>query len=227
MYYYADPGFLLVIAAMVLGLIAGAGVQRVFAKYSRVPSGLGLSGSQLARKILDNYGLTNVSIERVSGRLSDHYDPRGGVLRLSPDVYGSTSVAALGVAAHEAGHAVQHAFRYQPALIRNALVPVANIGSQLLIPLMFAGFAFGAVPQLFLVGALLYAGALAFHLVTLPVEFNASSRAVAYLESTGSLTGSELDGVKRVLRAAAMTYVAAALASLANMIRLILLGRRR
>jgi Zn-dependent membrane protease YugP len=226
-YYFNDPGFLLVIAAMVLGLIASAGVQRVFTKFSKVPSRLGMTGAQMARRILDNYGLTNVGIERVEGRLSDHFDPRSGVLRLSAEVFGSSSVAALGVAAHEAGHAVQHAFRYRPIIIRNALVPVANLGSKLLIPLMFAGFAFGAFPQLFLIGAILYGGALAFHFVTLPVEFNASSRAISFLEGTGSLPESELNGVKSVLRAAAMTYVAAALASLANMIRLIMLGRRR
>jgi len=229
-FYYPifnDPGFLLVIAALILGLFASAGVQRVFTRYSRVPSRLGITGAELARKILDNYGLTNIGIERVPGRLSDHFDPRSGVLRLSPEVYGSTSVAALGVAAHESGHAVQHAFKYRPIVIRNALAPVANLGSQLLIPLMFAGFAFGAVPQLFLIGAILYAGALAFHFVTLPVELDASSRAVAYLRTSGGLSGTELDGVRKVLRAAAFTYVAAALASLANMIRLILLGRRR
>jgi hypothetical protein len=226
-YVMGDPGFLLVIAAMIVGLIASAGVQRVFAKYSRVTSRLGLTGAQMARRILDNFGLMNIGIERIEGRLGDHFDPRAGVLRLSPDVYGSTSVAALGVAAHEAGHAVQHAFRYQPIIIRNALVPVANLGSQLLFPLMFAGIVFSSFSFLIWIGAILYAAAVAFHFVTLPVEFNASSRAISYLQSTGGLTSEDLDGVKKVLRAAAMTYVAAALAALANMIRLILLGRRR
>ncbi len=224
--YVGDPGFLLVILAMILGLIASAAVQRTFTRYSRIDAHLGLTGAQTARKILDNYGLTNIEIEQVQGRLTDHFDPRSGVLRLSGEVFGSRSVAAIGVASHEAGHAVQHAFKYKPAQIRGALVPVANLGSQLLLPLMFAGFAFQAF-NLFLIGAVLYAGALAFHLVTLPVEFDASSRAVKYLEGTGSLTSEDLGGVKKVLRAAAMTYVAAALASLANMIRLILLGRRR
>jgi uncharacterized protein len=226
MFYYNDPGFLLVIAAMIIGLIASAGVQRTFTRFSRVGTRLGLTGAQLARKILDNYGLSNVDVEQVAGRLTDHFDPRKQVLRLSSDVYGSSSVAALGVAAHEAGHAVQHAFKYQPVIIRNALVPVANIGSQLLLPLLIAGFAF-QMTGLFLLGAAIYAFAFAFHIVTLPVEFDASRRAVAYLQSTGSLTGPEMSGVKSVLRAAAFTYVAAALASLANMIRLILLGRRR
>jgi hypothetical protein len=226
MFYYNDPGFLLVIAAMVIGLLASAGVRRTFTRFSRVGTRMGLTGAQLARKILDNYGLSNVEVEQVAGTLTDHFDPRKQVLRLSGDVYGSSSVAALGVAAHEAGHAVQHAFKYQPVIIRNALVPVANIGSQLLLPLLIAGFAF-QMTGLFLLGAAIYAFAFAFHIVTLPVEFDASRRAVAYLQSTGSLTGPEMSGVKSVLRAAAFTYVAAALASLANMIRLILLGRRR
>ncbi|NLP04699.1 zinc metallopeptidase [Candidatus Fermentibacteria bacterium] len=229
MYFYmGDPGFILVIAAMVLGLIASAGVQRTFARYSRIGTRLGLTGAQMARRILDNYGLTNVSVERIAGRLTDHFDPRSMVLRLSESVYDSQSVSALGVAAHEAGHAVQHAFRYRPIVVRNALVPVANLGSQLLLPLLFAGMVFGAMGStLILAGALLYAGAVAFHIVTLPVEFDASNRAVSYLQATGSLTSEELGGVKKVLRAAGMTYVAAALASLANLLRLILLGRRR
>lgn len=222
----SDPGLLLVIAAMILGLLASAGVQRTFSRYSRVGTRVGLTGSQMARRILDNYGLAQIAVEQVPGRLTDHYDPRRGVLRLSPDVFGSSSVAALGVAAHEAGHAVQHAFKYRPITVRNALVPLASIGSQLLLPLLFAGILL-QMTGLFYVGAAIYAAALAFHIVTLPVEFDASRRAVAYLQATGSLTGEELGGVKKVLGAAAMTYVAAALASLANMIRLIMLGRRR
>lgn len=222
-----DPGFVLVIGAMILGLIASAGVQRTFTRYSKVGTRLGMTGEQMARRILDNYGLTNVAVERVAGRLTDHYDPRGGVLRLSDGVYASSSVAALGVAAHEAGHAVQHAFKYRPIEVRNALVPVANLGSQLLLPLLFAGMFFSSMGFLIYIGAAIYAGALAFHVVTLPVEFDASRRAVDYLQATGSLTNDELGGVRKVLRAAGMTYVAAALASLANMIRLIMLGRRR
>jgi Zn-dependent membrane protease YugP len=223
-----DPGFILVIAAMILGLIASASVQRTFTRFSKVGTRLGMTGEQMARRILDNYGLTNIQVERVAGRLTDHYDPRNSVLRLSESVYGSASVAALGVAAHEAGHAVQHAFKYKPITVRNALVPVANLGSQLLIPLMFAGVFLGEMGSLFIIiGAILYGGAVAFHIVTLPVEFDASRRAVSYLQATGSLNDDELGGVKKVLRAAGMTYVAAALASLANMIRLILMGRRR
>jgi len=163
-----------------------------------------------------------------AGRLTDHYDPRSQTLRLSESVYGSTSVAALGVAAHESGHAVQHAFKYRPVTVRNALVPMANLGSQLLIPAMFAGIMFGELGgTIMLIGAVLYGASVAFHLVTLPVEFDASNRAVSFLQATGGLTTEELGGVKKVLRAAGMTYVAAALASLANMIRLIMLGRRR
>ena len=227
-YGQIDPGFLLVIGAMILGLIASGAVQRTFTRYSRVGTRLGLTGEQMARRILDNYGLTNVRVERVAGRLTDHYDPRSQTLRLSESVYGSTSVAALGVAAHESGHAVQHAFKYKPITIRNALVPMANLGSQLLIPAMFAGIMFGELGgTIMLIGAVLYGASVAFHLVTLPVEFDASNRAVSFLQATGGLTTEELGGVKKVLRAAGMTYVAAALASLANMIRLIMLGRRR
>lgn len=227
-YGQIDPGFLLVIGAMILGLIASGAVQRTFTRYSRVGTRLGLTGEQMARRILDNYGLTNVRVERVAGRLTDHYDPRSQTLRLSESVYGSTSVAALGVAAHESGHAVQHAFKYKPITVRNALVPMANLGSQLLIPAMFAGIMFGELGgTIMLIGAVLYGASVAFHLVTLPVEFDASNRAVSFLQATGGLTTEELGGVKKVLRAAGMTYVAAALASLANMIRLIMLGRRR
>lgn len=227
-YGQIDPGFLLVIGAMILGLIASGAVQRTFTRYSRVGTRLGLTGEQMARRILDNYGLTNVRVERVAGRLTDHYDPRSQTLRLSESVYGSTSVAALGVAAHESGHAVQHAFKYRPVTVRNALVPMANLGSQLLIPAMFAGVIFGKLGgTIMLIGAVLYGASVAFHLVTLPVEFDASNRAVSFLQATGGLTTEELGGVKKVLRAAGMTYVAAALASLANMIRLIMLGRRR
>ncbi|HOA05382.1 MAG TPA: zinc metallopeptidase [Candidatus Fermentibacter daniensis] len=227
-YGQIDPGFLLVIGAMILGLIASGAVQRTFTRYSRVGTRLGLTGEQMARRILDNYGLTNVRVERVAGRLTDHYDPRSQTLRLSESVYGSTSVAALGVAAHESGHAVQHAFKYRPVTVRNALVPMANLGSQLLIPAMFAGIMFGELGgTIMLIGAVLYGASVAFHLVTLPVEFDASNRAVSFLQATGGLTTEELGGVKKVLRAAGMTYVAAALASLANMIRLIMLGRRR
>ncbi len=227
-YGQIDPGFLLVIGAMILGLIASGAVQRTFTRYSRVGTRLGLTGEQMARRILDNYGLTNVRVERVAGRLTDHYDPRSQTLRLSESVYGSTSVAALGVAAHESGHAVQHAFKYRPVTVRNALVPMANLGSQLLIPAMFAGIMFGELGgTIMLIGAVLYGASVAFHLVTLPVEFDASSRAVSFLQATGGLSTEELGGVKKVLRAAGMTYVAAALASLANMIRLIMLGRRR
>ncbi|HPH38655.1 MAG TPA: zinc metallopeptidase [Candidatus Fermentibacter daniensis] len=227
-YGQIDPGFLLVIGAMILGLIASGAVQRTFTRYSRVGTRLGLTGEQMARRILDNYGLTNVRVERVAGRLTDHYDPRSQTLRLSESVYGSTSVAALGVAAHESGHAVQHAFKYRPVTVRNALVPMANLGSQLLIPAMFAGIMFGEFGgTIMLIGAVLYGASVAFHLVTLPVEFDASNRAVSFLQATGGLTTEELGGVKKVLRAAGMTYVAAALASLANMIRLIMLGRRR
>jgi len=228
MFYMIDinEGLLIIIAAFVLGLIAKAAVKHAYSKYSRVASGLGMTGAGVARKILDNYGLAQIDIEISSGtRLSDHYDPRTDTIRLSSEVHDSNSVAAIGVAAHEAGHAVQDAMGYKPFRVRNRLVPIANLGSQLLFPLIFAGF-FLHMANLFIIGAILYAGALMFQLATLPVEFDASRRAIAYLEKTG-MTSTEMTGVKRVLNAAAMTYVAAALASLGQMIWLLLAGRRR
>jgi hypothetical protein len=228
MFYMMDvnEGLLIIIAAFVLGLIAKAAVKHAYTRYSRVASGLGMTGAVIARKILDNYGLAQIDIEMSSGtRLSDHYDPRTDTIRLSSEVHDSSSVAAIGVAAHEAGHAVQDAMGYRPFRMRNRLAPIANLGSQLLFPLIFAGF-FLHIANLFIIGAILYAGALMFQLATLPVEFDASRRAVVFLEKTG-MTSTEMTGVKRVLNAAAMTYVAAALASLGQMIWLLLAGRRR
>jgi Zn-dependent membrane protease YugP len=228
MFYFFDmnAGLLIIIAAFVLGLIAKGAVNGAYRRYSRVGSSIGVTGAQIARQILDNYGLAQVGVEQsAGGRLSDHYDPRSDTLRLSPEVFSGRSVAALGVAAHEAGHAVQDAMGYRPFRIRNRLVPIANLGSQLLFPLVFAGFAFNMM-NLFTIGAILYAAALAFQLVTLPVEFDASNRAIGYLEKTG-LPDSDMKGVRKVLNAAAMTYVAAALASLGQMVWLLLAGRRR
>ncbi|HCU32712.1 MAG TPA: peptidase, partial [Ruminococcaceae bacterium] len=178
--------------------------------------------------ILDSNGLYHVRIERVSGNLTDHYDPKAEVIRLSDSVYGSASVAAVGVASHEAGHAVQHATGYLPIKIRSAIIPVTQIGSQLSIPLILLGFLFQLKPLVF-VGILFYATAALFQLVTLPVEFNASSRAMKVLEQSEMLAGDELAGAGKVLRAAAMTYVAALLTALAQLLRLILIfgGRRR
>lgn len=225
MWYY-DPWFILVIAAMILGFVANGVVKNTFNRYSRKKAIRGVTGGEIARRILDSYSLANVDVEKISGTLSDHYDPKSRTVRLSSAVADSTSVAAIGVAAHEVGHAVQHAFNYQPFSIRNKLVPIANLGSQLLMPLIFLGVIMH-LTHLFLIGAIIYGGALAFHLVTLPVEFDASNRALKYLEKSGDLTPDELKGARKVLMAAGMTYVAAALVSLAYMIRMIMLGRRR
>ena len=219
-------GLVIIIAAFVLGLIAKSAVKGAYRKYSSIRNSMGITGAEIARRILDNYGLAQVDVELSGGgRLSDHYDPRSDTLRLSADVHDGTSVAALGIAAHEAGHAVQDAMGYRPFRIRNRLVPIANLGSQLLFPLIFAGF-FLNMAHLFIIGAVLYGAALTFQLVTLPVEFDASRRATGYLEKTG-MPDSEMQGVRKVLNAAAMTYVAAALASLGQMIWLLLAGRRR
>lgn len=221
-----NAGFLIIMAAMIIGLIARSKVTGTFRRFSKVSTGRGLSGARIAREILDSYGLANIGIQEIGGNLTDHYDPRSGVLRLSSAVYRETSIASVGVAAHEAGHAVQDAMGYTPFKLRRKLVPVANLGSQMLFPLIIGGLLFH-ITALYYLGAALYGAALLFQLVTLPVEFDASRRAVVYLEKSGNMTGTELTGVKKVLGAASMTYVAAALASLGQMIWLLLAGRRR
>ena len=219
-------GFLIIIAAMVLGLVAKSMVTNTYRKFSRVSTGRGVSGAGIAREILDSYGLANIDIQQIAGQLSDHYDPRNGVLKLSQGVYNGNSVASVGVAAHEAGHAVQDAMGYSPFQIRQKLVPVASLGSQMLFPLIIGGLFF-RITELYYIGAALYGAALLFQLVTLPVEFDASRRAVVYLRKSGNMSSGELAGVKKVLTAASLTYVAAALASLGQMIWLVLAGRRR
>jgi Zn-dependent membrane protease YugP len=226
MMYDMNSGLLIIAAAFILGMVARSMINSTYARYGKVANGLGISGAEMARNILDNYGLAGVGIERIPGRLSDHYDPRSGTLRLSQEVYGGRSVAAIGIAAHEAGHAVQHAMGYAPIKFRNALVPVANLGSRMLFPLIFGGF-FLRMGNLITIGAILYAGVLLFQLVTLPVEFNASARAVNWLEKNRGFPPSDVDGVKKILRAAALTYVASALAALGQMVWLLMAGRRR
>ena len=221
-----NAGFLVIIAAMIIGLIARSKVSGTYKRYSKVSTGRGLSGSAVAREILDSYGLANIGIQEIGGNLTDHYDPRSNVLRLSKNVYSGNSVASVGVAAHEAGHAVQDAMGYSPFRLRQKLVPVASLGSQLLFPLIIGGLFFH-MTELYYIGASLYGAALLFQLVTLPVEFDASRRAVVYLQKSGSMSSDELKGVKKVLGAASMTYVAAALASLGQMVWLLLAGRRR
>jgi Zn-dependent membrane protease YugP len=224
-----DWTLILLLPAFVLGIYAQAKVTSTFKRYSQVASSRGVTGTQAARLVLDGGGLYKVGIEVAGGRLSDHYDPRTRSLTLSPDVGNSTSLAALGVAAHEAGHALQHAEGYAAFKVRSALVPVANIGSNLGIMVFFVGLIFGAsqgIPWLMNVGILLFSAAVLFSLVTLPVEFNASNRAIKELTNKSILVGAELEGAKKVLSAAALTYVAAALMSVLTLLRLILISRR-
>ena len=228
-YYYYDPTYILIIIGVIISMIASARVNSTFSKYSKVRSTTGMTGVQAARRILDSAGIRDVRIEQVSGNLTDHYDPKNKVLRLSQSVYGSASVAAVGVAAHECGHAVQHANGYAPLSLRTALVPVANIGATLSWPLVLIGIVAGGSDLLINLGILLFCGALLFQIVTLPVEFNASSRAMRMLTDTGVLYPDEAVKTRKVLSAAALTYVAAVLASVLQLLRLLLItgGRRR
>lgn len=223
-----DPTYILIIVGVVLSLLASAKVKSTFARYSNVRSMSGLTGAQAAERILHNANIYDVRIERISGNLTDHYDPRNKVLRLSDSVYGSTSVAAIGVAAHECGHCLQHANGYVPLSIRTALVPIANFGATLSWPLILLGVVLSWSQTLITIGILLFCAAVLFQLVTLPVEFNASRRAVNILADTGILAGNEVASTKKVLGAAALTYVAAAAASILQLLRLIILfgGRR-
>lgn len=226
---YYDPYYwMLLVPAMLIALVAQVRVSSTFKRYSRVASGRGLTGAQAAEAVLRFHGVYGVGIERVSGHLSDHYDPRTNVIRLSDSVYGANSVAAIGVAAHEAGHAVQYAQGYGPIRVRAAIIPLSNIGSQLSIIFIIIGL-FLYSQTLFGIGVLLFSVAVAGQLVTLPVEFNASRRAIATLEDGGFLDGRELKGARKVLSAAAMTYVAALLVSVAQLARFLLAfgGRRR
>ena len=226
MFYYYDPTYFLLIPGLLLALYAQFKVNSTFNHWKQVPSRIGMTGAQIARAILDSNGCRDVAIERVSGSLTDHYDPENNVLRLSSEVYGSTSIAALGVAAHEAGHAIQDAKDYKPLRIRANLVPVANIGSNMALPLFMLGL-FMSWEPLLKIGIFAFAFSVLFYLVTLPVEFNASNRAVAVLADS-YLPADEVKGVKAVLSAAALTYIAAALQAVLQLLRLVLLaGSRR
>ena len=221
--FYFDIWYLyLILPAALLAMYAQVKINSTYSKYSKVASRRGVTGAEVARRILDQNGLQSVQIGHVAGNLTDHYDPRTQVVNLSDSVYNSTSVAAIGVAAHETGHAVQHAVGYAPIRIRNAIVPVVNIGSTLSIPLFLLGFLF-SIGILADIGIILFSFAVLFQLVTLPVEFNASRRAIATLESGYILEDEELGGAKKVLGAAAMTYVASAVMALAQLLRLILI----
>lgn len=225
-YYYFDPTYVLVIIGIVISMIASANVNGSFRKYSRMFSQRGIRAEQAAEMILRNAGIHDVSIQRISGNLTDHYDPRSKILRLSDSVYGSTSVSAIGVAAHECGHAIQHAHGYVPLKLRGAIVPVVNFASRLSMPLILVGLILGFM-QLAQIGVILFSAVLIFQLVTLPVEFNASRRAIRVLDGTGILYGNEVTGAKRVLRAAALTYVASVLSTALQLFRLVLLVNRR
>ncbi len=227
MYFLGDPTFVLIIPALILAFYAQAKVSSAFNRYSRVRSQRGVTGAEAARGILNEAGLQDVAIERTSGRgLSDHYDPRQRVLRLSPDVYDRPSLAALGVAAHEAGHAVQHNVGYAPLRLRNSILPVAQIGSQGAFILFLLGLFINALPLMDL-GIILFAAAVVFQIVTLPVEYNASNRAIALLQSGGYITESEVGPTRAVLSAAGLTYLAATLMAVLQLVRLLALRSER
>ncbi|MBQ5331796.1 MAG: zinc metallopeptidase [Oscillospiraceae bacterium] len=224
---YWDSTIIILIPAIIFSLIAQLMVKSTFSKYSNERNSRDLTGADAARAILDRNGLTHVRIERISGSLTDHFDPRANVIRLSDDVYGSATVAAVGVAAHEAGHAVQYATGYAPIKVRNAIIPITRFGSSLSTPLVILGLAF-SWDFLITAGILLFCAVVLFQAITLPVEFDASGRAIKSLRSAHILEDDELNNAKKVLTAAAMTYVAAMVTALLSLVRLLLIsGRRR
>lgn len=223
--YYIDPTYLILIPAILISAWAQFKVSSTFNKYSTVRSINGYTGAQVARILLNDAGLQEVEIQQVPGRLSDHYDPRAKVLRLSSDVYGSTSVASIGVAAHEVGHAIQDKEAYSALVFRNAIVPVVNFSSSLSWILFFIGILL-SYSTLVTIGIILFSVVVLFQLVTLPVEFNASSRALKLLEARGILYDKEVEGARKVLSAAALTYVAATLMAVLQLVRLIAISNR-
>lgn len=225
-FFLYDSTFLILIPAIILALYAQWKVQSTFRRYSDVRAGTGYTGAQMAEELLRRQGITDVKVESIPGMLGDHYDPRTKVLRLSPEVYGSNSLAAVGVAAHEAGHALQHRDGYAPLAIRSAIVPAATLGTNAALILFMLGIVFGAT-RLMDLGILLFLGYVAFALVTLPVEFNASNRAVALLQGQGLVLPQEAQGVRAVLNAAALTYVAAATMAILQLVRLLVLRSAR
>lgn len=222
--FFWDPTMILLIPALIISLWAQAKVQSTFHKYLRVPAVSRLSGAAVARNLLNGNGAGHVKVEMTSGHLSDHYDPRTRTIRLSPEVFQGSSLAALGVAAHEAGHALQHEHGYFPLELRNNFAPVAQFGSNLAFPILFIGLILGYT-NFAIWGVYLFAAVVLFQIITLPVEFNASQRAIALLESGGYLTKSEVQPTKRVLDAAALTYVAAAITAVLTLLRFMLLTR--
>lgn len=230
-YYYWDPTYILVVIGAVICIIASARVKGTFNKYSQLRSMSGMNGAQVAQRVLQAAGIYDVQVRHVSGSLTDHYDPRTKTVNLSDPVYNATSVAALGVAAHECGHAIQHAKSYAPLSIRSALVPIANFGSMLAWPVILIGLLFNTRSSGLIIdiGILLFSAAVLFQLVTLPVEFDASRRALVMLRTQGILADDELKYTRRVLKSAALTYVASAAAAILQLLRIILItnGRRR
>ena len=230
-YYYWDPTYILVVIGAVICMIASARVKGTFNKYSQLRSMSGMNGAQVAQRVLQAAGIYDVQVRHVSGSLTDHYDPRTKTVNLSDPVYNATSVAALGVAAHECGHAIQHAKSYAPLSIRSALVPIANFGSMLAWPVILIGVLFNTRSSGLIIdiGILLFSAAVLFQLVTLPVEFDASRRALVMLRTQGILADDELRYTRRVLKSAALTYVASAAAAILQLLRIILItnGRRR
>ena len=234
-YYYGfDWAYLvIVLPCLLLSMWASSSVNSTFNKYSKVNSIRRLTGAEAAQRVLSANGVRGVRIERVSGNLTDHYDPKTNVIRLSDSVYGATSVAAIGVAAHEAGHAVQYAQNYGPIKLRAAIIPITNLGSKLAMPLILAGILFSFFGSfsttLVYLGIAAFSLSIVFQLVTLPVEFNASRRAMEAIETAGLLTHEEQQGARKTLKAAAMTYVAATAVAVAQVVRLLVLfgGRRR
>lgn len=230
-YYYWDPTYILVVIGAVICMIASARVKGTFNKYSQLRSMSGMNGAQVAQRVLQAAGIYDVQVRHVSGSLTDHYDPRTKTVNLSDPVYNATSVAALGVAAHECGHAIQHAKSYAPLSIRSALVPIANFGSMLAWPVILIDLFFNTRSSGLIIdiGILLFSAAVLFQLVTLPVEFDASRRALVMLRTQGILADDELRYTRRVLKSAALTYVASAAAAILQLLRIILItnGRRR
>lgn len=222
--FYWDSTYILVLIGAVISMIASARVKSTYSKYAKVRSMTNMTGAQAAQRILNHAGIYDVRVQHVAGNLTDHYNPKNKTLNLSDSVYGSVSVAAIGVAAHECGHAIQHQQGYSPLNFRSALVPVANFGSAAAWPLIILGIMFGGAGSLLCqVGIIFFSAAVLFQLVTLPVEFNASSRAVHILGNTGILSQQELPYTKKVLKAAALTYVASAAAAILQLLRLLIL----
>ena len=221
-YYY----IVLVVPALIISLIAQMNIKKTYSQMAKLPNLRHLTGAEAAYRVLTYYGINNVRIERTQGKLSDHYDPRSNVIRLSPEVFSGSSIASVGIACHEAGHAAQHAQNYAPIKIRNTVLPVANIGSSMGFAIAILGYFMG-FELLVNVGIILFAAVVVFQLVTLPIEFNASRRAIRVIDETNMLDDSELPKAKKVLRAAAMTYVASLLVSIMSLLRLILRTNRR